>query len=120
MENQRRREEERRITRSGKAWDLSKINFDKLKEDFQRASYKYIEIADLPAFIQRKLEQMLQQNATRSDFAQRLQSIIDAYNHRVGKPLRLSPAAFYADHLRRPAGSADRLMLNLFVGVEFL
>ena len=63
-----------------RTWDLSKINFDKLKEDFQRASYKNIEIADLRAFIQRKLEQMLQQNATRSDFAQRLQGIIDAYN----------------------------------------
>ena len=73
-------EPEWRITRSGKTWDLSKINFDKLKEDFQRAAYKNIEIADLRAFIQRKLDQMLQQNATRSDFAQRLQGIIDAYN----------------------------------------
>jgi type I restriction enzyme R subunit len=59
---------------------LSKINFEKLKEDFQHAAYKNIEIADLRVFIQRKLEQMLQQNATRSDFAQRLQGIIDAYN----------------------------------------
>jgi type I restriction enzyme R subunit len=73
-------EAEWRITRSGKTWDLSKLNFDKLKEDFQHASYKNIEIADLRAFIQRKLEQMLKQNATRSDFAQRLQGIIDAYN----------------------------------------
>jgi type I restriction enzyme R subunit len=69
-----------RIVQSGRTWDLSKINFDKLKEDFQRASYKNIEISDLRAFIQRKLEQMLRQNAMRSDFAQRLQSIIDAYN----------------------------------------
>lgn len=73
-------EAEWRITRSGRAWDLSKINFDKLKEDFQRASYKNIEIADLRAFIQHKLDQMLRQNATRSDFAQRLQRIIDTYN----------------------------------------
>jgi len=59
---------------------VSKINFDKLKEDFQHASYKNIEIADLRAFIQRKLGQMMKQNTTRSDFAQRLQGIIDAYN----------------------------------------
>ena len=32
------------------------------------------------AFIQHKLNQMLKQNATRIDFAQRLQGIIDAYN----------------------------------------
>jgi len=69
-----------RITQSGKTWDLSKINFEKLKEDFQQSKYKNIEISDLRAFIHHKLEQMLQQNATRADFATRLQGIIDAYN----------------------------------------
>ena len=37
-----------------------------------------LEIADLRAFSQQKLEQMLRQNATRVDFGQRLQGIIDA------------------------------------------
>lgn len=69
-----------RITKSGRTWDLSKVDFEKLKEEFQHATYKNIEIADLRAFIQRKVEQMLQQNVTRTDFAQRLQAIIDAYN----------------------------------------
>jgi type I restriction enzyme, R subunit len=71
---------EYRIVQSGKSWDLSKLNFEKLKAEFQCAPYKNIEIADLRAFIQHKLDQMLQQNATRADFAQRLQTIIDAYN----------------------------------------
>ena len=62
---------------SGKTWDLSKIDFEKLKEDFSARTYKNIEIADLRAFIQHKLDQMLKQNATRADFAQRLQG-----NHR--------------------------------------
>lgn len=69
-----------RITQSGKTWDLSKINFEKLKEEFKQAKYKNIEIADLRAFIQHKLNLMLQQNAMRADFATRLQGIIDAYN----------------------------------------
>jgi type I restriction enzyme R subunit len=69
-----------RITQSGKTWDLSRINFEKLKEDFKRAKYKNIEIADLRAFINHKLEQMLKQNSTRTAFATRLQGIIDAYN----------------------------------------
>jgi type I restriction enzyme, R subunit len=69
-----------RITQSGKTWDLRKINFEKLKEEFKHSKYKNIEIADLRAFIQHKLDLMLQQNATRVDFATRLQSIIDAYN----------------------------------------
>ena len=71
---------EYQMVQKGKTWDLSKINFKKLKEDFQRAIYKNIEIADLRAFIERRLEQMLQQNITRADFAQRLQQIIEAYN----------------------------------------
>ncbi len=71
---------EYQIIQKGKTWDLSKINFDKLREEFKQATYKNIEITDLRAFLQYKLELMLQQNATRTDFAQRLQKIIDAYN----------------------------------------
>jgi len=69
-----------RIKQSGKIWDLSKINFEKLKEDFKQTKHKNIEIADLRAFINHKLEQMLKQNAARTDFATRLQGIIDDYN----------------------------------------
>jgi type I restriction enzyme R subunit len=69
-----------RITQSGKTWDLSRFNFEKLREDFKRSKYKNIEIADLRAFINHKLEQMLGKNSTRTDFAMRLQGIIDAYN----------------------------------------
>lgn len=71
---------EYQILQKGKSWDLSKINFEKLREDFCETSYKNIEIADLRAFIARKLELMLCQNVTRTDFALRLQQIIDTYN----------------------------------------
>jgi type I restriction enzyme R subunit len=76
------KEEEARYLqiKQGRIWDLSKIDFEKLKEDFKATEYKNIEIADLRAFIQLKLDQMLQQNRTRTDFAQRLQQIIDTYN----------------------------------------
>ena len=71
---------EYQIIQKGRTWDLSKISFDKLREEFRQATYKNIEIADLRAFLQHKLELMMQQNATRTDFAQRLQQIIDTYN----------------------------------------
>ena len=64
----------------GKTWDLSKIDFEKLKEDFALAQYKNIEIAEMRAFIEEKLRKMLEQNHTRVDFAQKLQEIIDKYN----------------------------------------
>ncbi len=63
------------IVQTGRVWDLSKINFARLKEEFRYAPYKNIEIADLRAFINGKITQMLQQNMTRTDFAQKLQEI---------------------------------------------
>lgn len=76
----RQNKPEYQIVQKGRTWDLSRINFDKLREEFKQATYKHIEIADLRAFLQHKLELMLQQNVTRTDFAQRLQQIIDTYN----------------------------------------
>lgn len=71
---------EYQIVQRGKAWDLSKVNVEKLREEFKHAPYKHIAIADLRAFLEKKLAEMLAQNATRIDFLQRLQRVIDAYN----------------------------------------
>jgi type I restriction enzyme R subunit len=68
------------IIHKGRTWDLSKIDFQKLKEEFKEAAYKNIEIADLRAFLERKIGQMIARNTTRADFAQKLQEIIDRYN----------------------------------------
>ena len=71
---------EYQIIQTGKQWDLSKANIETLREEFKTKPYKNIEIADLRAFIEQKLEQMLNENVTRTDFAERLQQIIDRYN----------------------------------------
>jgi len=68
------------IEQKGKTWNLSQIDFDKLKEDFKQTAYKNIKIADLRAFLEKKLQNMLKQNRNRRDFAERLQEIIDNYN----------------------------------------
>ncbi len=69
-----------KIAKKGKTWDLSKVDFDKLREEFKQATFKNIEITDLRAFLEQKLSAMLAQNRTRRDFAERLQEIIDRYN----------------------------------------
>jgi type I restriction enzyme R subunit len=71
---------EYKVVQRGKAWDLSKVNVEELREEFQTAPFKNIQIADLKAFLQHKLTEMLAQNITRADFLQRLQRVIDAYN----------------------------------------
>lgn len=68
------------IIQRGKTWDLSKIDFEKLKAEFKEATYRNIEIANLRAFLEKKMEEMLKVNGSRKDFAQRLQEIINRYN----------------------------------------
>ena len=65
---------------TGKQWNLSKLNIDALKAEFEKSPYKNIEITDLRGFIEAKLEQMLKRNVTRSDFAERYQKIVECYN----------------------------------------
>lgn len=71
---------EYQIVQTGRTWNLSKLDFEKLKTEFEKAPYKNIEIADLRAFIEEKLAQMLERNITRIDFAERYQSIVERYN----------------------------------------
>lgn len=71
---------EYQIIKKGKVLDLSRIDFDKLKQEFKEKEYKNIEIANLREFIETKLEIMMKENSTRSNFAERLQEIIERYN----------------------------------------
>ena len=51
-----------------------------MKSDFKKVEYKNIEISDLKAFLERKIQQMLQENSERKAFSDRLRAIIDKYN----------------------------------------
>ncbi len=68
------------IVKASKAIDLSKLNFDELREQFKKVKYKNIEIANLREHIEKKLEQMLKRNITRGNFAEMFKNIIDNYN----------------------------------------
>lgn len=64
----------------GKDIDLSKLDIDELRKQFRQVKYKNLEILDLRQFIEKKLLHMVQQNVTRSSFADRYRRIIDEYN----------------------------------------
>jgi len=68
------------IRHKGKLWDLSRIDFDKLRAEFKQTVYKNIEITDLRVFLEKKVAEMLGKNSTRRNFAERLQEVINAYN----------------------------------------
>ena len=67
------------ITNS-KLVDLSKLDFNKIKQNYKESKYKNIEISDLREFIEKKLQEMLNKNVSRANFAEKLQKIIDKYN----------------------------------------
>jgi len=60
-------------------YDLSKIDFDKLKREFVQ-KHKHIETEKLKNAIRRKLIDMLQMNRTREDFLKKFQDLIAEYN----------------------------------------
>lgn len=64
----------------GQKWDLSTVDFDKLKEQFKEMKHKNIAIADMRAFLEKKIIQMLKRNGGRINFAERYQQMIDRYN----------------------------------------
>jgi type I restriction enzyme R subunit len=56
------------------------MDIAELRNTFKRTKNKNLEIANLRVHIEKKLEQMLRRNITRSDFAERFRNIIDSYN----------------------------------------
>jgi len=62
-----------------KLFDLSQIDFEKLKERFNKGK-KRTEAEKLRALLNQKLESMVAKNPTRTDFMEKLQKLIAKYN----------------------------------------
>jgi len=64
---------------TGRQVDLSKIDFEALREKFA-TGYKHIEVAKLRNVIEDKLEKMVQRNKSRTNYYEKFQRLIDEYN----------------------------------------
>ncbi|MBD3610951.1 MAG: type I restriction endonuclease subunit R, partial [Hydrogenovibrio crunogenus] len=62
-------------------YDISKIDFEKLKQEFARSDKKQTVVANLKDAIAQKLADMLKQNPSRTDFQKRYEEIVDEYNN---------------------------------------
>jgi len=63
-----------------KTIDLSKIDFEALEKRFERSQTKNIETQQLRALIERKLDKLIRLNASRHDYLDRFQKMIEDYN----------------------------------------
>ncbi|MFO7996426.1 MAG: type I restriction endonuclease subunit R [Dehalococcoidia bacterium] len=59
--------------------DLSKIDFDALKQRFEKAR-KHTEAERLRTIVDRKIKQLVRMNRTRMDFMEKFQQLVDEYN----------------------------------------
>jgi type I restriction enzyme R subunit len=70
---------------SGKLFDISHIDFDKLKAEFAKNPNKNTAVQSLKDAIDRKLQRMIQQNPLRMDFYKRYAAIIAEYNRETDR-----------------------------------
>jgi type I restriction enzyme R subunit len=63
-----------------KIYDISAIDFEKLKEEFQKSPKKNTTVQCLKDYIDNKLAKMLDKNPLRIDFNKRYQEIVSEYN----------------------------------------
>jgi type I restriction enzyme, R subunit len=66
--------------KSSKALNLGELDFDKLRAEFKSSPYRNIELVALRDFIEKKLAEMLKENAGRTGFIESLQRTINEYN----------------------------------------
>ena len=70
---------------SGKLYDISHIDFDKLKAEFAKNPNKNTAVQSLKDAIDRKLQSMIRQNSLRMDFYKRYAEIIAEYNRETDR-----------------------------------
>ena len=64
----------------GKMYDISKIDFAKLKEEFKKSAKKNTTVQTLKNIVERRLDIMLKRNPLRRDYYKRYLEIIEGYN----------------------------------------
>ncbi|NLN59755.1 MAG: type I restriction endonuclease subunit R [Deltaproteobacteria bacterium] len=62
------------------AYDISKIDFDRLRREFERSPAKRTTVQNLKAAIEERLHRLLQQNPLRTDFQKHYEEIVAEYN----------------------------------------
>lgn len=63
-----------------KRFDISKIDFDRLRKEFERAKNKNLLMKDLQELVEQRLANMLKNNPLRINYYERYQKIVDEYN----------------------------------------
>ena len=69
-----------RIGEESEGYDISKIDFDKLRKEFERSTAKRTTVQNLKQAVEKKLQRLLEQNPLRTDFQRHFEEIVADYN----------------------------------------
>jgi type I restriction enzyme R subunit len=69
-----------RVGQETEAYDISKIDFDRLRQEFERSPAKRTTVQNLKTVIEQRLQRLLQQNPLRTDFQRHYEEIVAEYN----------------------------------------
>lgn len=63
-----------------KKFDISNIDFDRLRREFEKVTNKNLLLKDLQQLVEERLARMMKNNPLRIDYYKRYQDIVDEYN----------------------------------------
>ncbi len=86
-----------KIADDQKPFDISRIDFDRLRQEFERSPAKRTTVQNLRAAIEQRLQRLLQQNPLRTDFQRHYEGIVAEYNREKD---RVTIEKTFADLLR--------------------
>jgi len=69
-----------RVGEESAAYDISQIDFDRLKREFERSPQKNTTVQSLKSAVEQRLQRLLQQNPLRTDFQEHYEQIVTDYN----------------------------------------
>ena len=67
-------------------YDISRIDFERLKQEFRHSARQRTDVQQLKDTIKKKLQRMLERNPLRTDFQQCYEAIVAAYNREKDRP----------------------------------
>lgn len=69
-----------RIGEESAPYDISKIDFERLRQEFERSPRKNTAVQNLREAVEQRLQKLLLQNPLRTDFQQHYEQIVSEYN----------------------------------------
>ncbi len=77
--------QKKRVAEAQSPYDISKINFDRLRQEFGKSTTKRTTVQCLKSVIEERLKKLLKQNPLRTDFQRHYEEIVSEYNREKDK-----------------------------------